>query len=386
MDRQRIAVAAAGFATFVNLYAPQALFPTLADAFHASVARTGLTVTAALVAVALVAPFVGGISDATGRRALIVAASFTLAVPTALAASAPNLDLLILCRFAQGLVMPFIFTVTVAYIADEYPGAEGVKATGSYVAGTIVGGFSGRFLAGWTGEYLGWRASFAILAVLTLAAATLIAAWLRRERRFRPVTGWHGTLAGFALHLHSPKVIATCGVGFAVLFSIVAAFTYVNLKLAAPPYGLGPAQLGTVFAVYLLSAAATPVAARMTLRVGRRWAALISGGLAIAGLLLTLAASLPLIVAGLALLAVGVLNEQTLSIGYVAVAGERARSTAVGLYVTCYYIGGSLGGIAPAWIWSHAGWPGCVALIVVVQITAIAVAWRVWPRGRVALR
>ena len=73
-------------------------------------------------------------------------------------------------------------------------------------------------------------------------------------------------------------------------------------------------------------------------------------------------------------------TEQTLSIGYVAVVGERARSTAVGLYVTCYYIGGSLGGVVPAGIWSHLGWPGCAGLVILVQFAAVGLAWLVWPR------
>ena len=81
-DRRRMGVAVAGFCTFINLYAPQSLLPTLADAFGASVAHTGLTVTACLLAVAFVAPFVGGISDAFGRRKLILGASFALGVPT----------------------------------------------------------------------------------------------------------------------------------------------------------------------------------------------------------------------------------------------------------------------------------------------------------------
>jgi len=385
MDRRSASVAAAGFGTFVNLYAPQAVLPTLADAFGASIARAGLTITASLIAVALVAPFVGGISDAFGRRKLIVAAILALVIPTALAALAPTLDLLILCRFVQGLLLPFIFAVTVAYIADEVPGPEGVRATGTYAIGTIIGGFSGRFIAGWTAEFLGWRASFLVLAGITLLVALLVTALLPTEQRFRPVSGWRGTLAGFAGQFRNGQVLATCAVGFAVLFSVVAAFTYANLLLAAPPYGLGPAQLGTIFLVYLLGAVGTPVASRMIMRIGRRATVLVSGAMTVAGLLLTLAAPLPLIIAGLALIAIGIFNEQTVSIGYVAVAGERARSTAVGLYVTCYYIGGSLGGIAPAWIWSHAGWPGCVALVLVVQAAAISIAWLVWPRT-VALR
>jgi YNFM family putative membrane transporter len=380
-DRRRMGVAVAGFATFINMYAPQSLLPTLADAFGASAAHTGLTVTASLLAVAFVAPFVGGISDAFGRRKLILGASFALGVPTLLAALAPTLELLILCRFAQGLLLPFIFAVSVAYIADECPGAAGVRATGSYAVGTILGGFLGRFIAGWVAQYLGWRASFVVLAGLTLAAALVIATLLPPERNFRPVRSLRGTLEGFAAQLHNTQVLATCAVGFAVLFSIVAAFTYANIFLAAPPYGLGPAQLGTVFVVYLLGAVATPTAARLTVTLGRRRMVVLAFAVVVAGLGLTLVAPLTLIVLGLGLIATGVLTEQTISIGYVAVAGESARSTAVGLYVTCYYIGGSLGGVAPAWIWSHAGWPGCVALVLLVQAAAIAVTWLVWPRS-----
>ncbi len=380
MDRRTASVAAAGFCTFINLYAPQSLLPTLAQYFDASLTHAGLTVTVTLIAVALVAPFVGGVSDAFGRRRLIVGAALALTLPTLLAAFAPSLSALILFRFAQGLLMPFIFAVTVAYIADECPGAEGIRATAMYAVGTIIGGFSGRFIAGWAAEFLGWRAAFAVLAAVTLATALIIVVLLPKEQRFQPAQGWRSTLAGFASQFGNRQVMATCSVGFAVLFSIVAAFTYANFLLAAPPYRLGPAQLGTVFLVYLLGAAVTPFASRMTLLLGRRRMAVLSGLVVGAGLLMTLAPSLPWIVIGLGLMATGVLTEQTLSIGYVAVAAERARSTAVGLYVTCYYIGGSLGGILPAWIWSHLGWPGCVALVGAVQLAAITVTWLVWPR------
>jgi predicted MFS family arabinose efflux permease len=380
LNRRVASVATAGFCTFVNLYAPQSLLPTLADAFHVPVAQTGLTITATLLAVAAVAPFVGGISDAFGRRRLILPASLALVLPTTLAGLSPSLDLLVLCRFVQGLLLPFIFAVTVAYIADECPGAEGVRATGIYSVGAIVGGFSGRFIAGWVAHFLDWRASFLILAAITLAAALFLVAMLPAERHFRPVRSFRGTIAGFAEQLGNGQVMATCGVGFAVLFSIVAAYTYANLLLAAPPYRLGPAELGSIFVTYLLGAVITPPAARLTIRMGRRRTALLAGLVGVSGMLLTLAHSLILIVLGLSLLAIGVFTEQMLSIGYVAVAGERARSTAVGLYVTSYYVGGSLGGVAPAWIWSHLGWPGCVLLVVVVQAVATSVTWLVWPR------
>ena len=377
--RRRIGVAAAGLATFVNLYATQAILPTLADEFGASLPRAGLTLTAPLLAVAVVAPFVGGISDAFGRRRLIMAASAALVVPTALAAAAPGLDTLVLCRFLQGLLLPFIFAVTVAYIADECPGGEAVQVTGTYAMGTIFGGFLGRFVAGWVTQYLDWRASFEALAMLTLGCAVAVWAFLPAEMRFRPVRGLRRSLAGFADQVRNRQVVATCVVGFAVLFSRVATFTYANVLLAAPPYGLGPAQLGSVFVIYLLGLAATPVATRLALRLGRRRTVLLSGGVAVAGLLLTLLPSLPVILLGMALAAAGIFTEQVLSLGYVAAAARGSRSTAVGLYVTSYYIGGSLGGVLPAGVWAHMGWLGCVGLVVAVQGAAVLVTQSVWP-------
>ena len=375
----RAGVAAAGLCTFLNLYATQAILPTLAAEFGASLPHTGLTLTATLAAVALVAPFVGGISDALGRRWLIVGAAAAVVVPTCLAAMATDLDTLILWRFLQGLLLPFIFAVTVAYIADECPGPEAVRVTGTYAIGTIVGGFAGRFVAGWTTEYLGWRAAFLLLGLLTGACALVIAACLPREQRFRPVRGWGGTLAGFADQFGNRQVMATCVVGFAVLFSMVATFTYANFLLAEPPYGMGPAQLGSVFVIYLLGAVATPVATRLALRFGRRRTVLWTAGVGAAGLLLTLLPSLPCILAGMALAAAGIFTEQVLSLGYVAAAARRSRSTAVGLYVTCYYVGGSLGGVLPAGIWAHLGWPGCVGLVLLVQAAAVLVTQTVWP-------
>ena len=381
-DRLRTGVAIAGFCTFINMYPTQALLPTLAGDFGVSLAETGLTVTATLVAVALVAPFVGGISDALGRRRLILGAAILLVLPTLLAAAAPTLPLLIACRFAQGLMLPFIFAVTVAFIAEECEGAESVRATGSYAVGTIFGGFGGRFIAGWVTHFVGWRAAFLVLALVTAAAAAVIGACLPTERRFRPIAGLRGSLSGFGDHFRNIQVLATCGVGFAVLFSVVGTFTYANFLLAAPPYDLGPAELGTVFVVYLLGAAATPLAGRLTLRIGRRPTILLGGLAAIGGLLLMLAHSLGAIIGGMSLVAVGIFTEQVLSIGYVALAARQARSSAVGMYVTSYYVGGSLGGVLPGWVYNHLGWPGCVALIIAVQAMALAVTWLVWPADR----
>ncbi len=365
-------------ANFLALYWVQALLPTLAEDFHAPPASTGLTVTATLLAVSLVAPFVGSISDMLGRKRLIVGALWALVVPSLLAAAAPSLQALVLWRFVQGLLLPFIFTVSIAYIGDEAPGADGIRLAGTYSVGTIFGGFASRFVSGYTTALFGWRAAFVLLGMLTLACAVAVGLLLPRETQFRPMRGWRSTVRSLGEHLRNRQLLATCAVGFSVLFSIVAAFTFANFLLAAPPYGLGPAALGSIFAVYLTGMVSTPIATRLAFRFGRRATVAGATALALAGLLLSLLPALWAIIAGLALIAAAVFVEQSLTISFIGEAAPTAKSAAVGLYVTCYYVGGSLGGILPAGIWHLAGWPGCVALSMAVQLIMLAIACLCW--------
>ena len=378
-DRRSLGVGVAGFASFINLYATQAILPEIARAFDVGVLRAGLTITAPLLAVACVAPFAGGISDRLGRKNLIVGACLLVVLPTLLVAASPGLHAMVLWRFVQGLLVPFMFTVCVAYIGDECPGTAAIRAAGSYSIGSILGGFSGRMLAGVFSEYVGWRMGFVALAACSLAAAAFVALVLPRERRFVPLRGGlHTAFGSYVEHLRTPRLIATCAIGFGMLFTNVAGFTYINFYLAAPPFLLGPGQLGLVFGVYLLGVVTTTVATRLAVRIGRRWTLALAVGLAAGGLLLTLLPRLWLVIGGLACMSGGLFVVQALSLGFIASTTRRAKSSAVGLYVTVYYIGGALGGLVPGSVWGHAGWAGVVALLVTVLGGMGALGMRFW--------
>ncbi len=380
--RLNVAVFAAGFVTFVNMWCTQAILPVLAAAFHVAQARTGLTVTAPLIATAMMAPLIGAVSDRFGRKNLICAAAALLVIPTGLAASAGTLNEFVLCRFLQGLMLPFIFTVTIAYIGDESSGAATARLAGTYTSGAIFGGFSGRLISGLVTQAAGWRAGLALIALLSLAMAVLITLSLPREEKFKPLYGIGRALKSFPMHLSNPRLLATDAVGFGVLFSLVASFTFINFRLAAAPYLMGPAALGGIFVVYLGGVVMSPIAARLSNRFGRRPVMSVAGLVVCAGLLLTLAAPLWAIIAGLLLISSAIFIQQTLATAFVGAAAREGKSTAVGLYVTFYYIGGSCGGLAPAGIWRDHGWPGCVAIVVAMQLLMLAVVLRFWRSAR----
>ncbi len=379
--RRTAGVALAGFVTFLNVYTPQAILPALAASLHVALADTGITITATLLAVACVAPFVGTISDKLGRKRLIVGACALLVLPTLAVAAAQSLPEMIVWRFVQGLLFPFIFAVTVAYIADETEGAQTIRISGNYALGTIFGGFAGRFVAGIAAGLGGWRFAFVVLAVLSLLGAAAIGLLLPREQRFRRLPGGLGAaLRTYGEHLANLRLLATCAIGFGMLFGTVATFTFVNFYLAAPPFDLGPGALAFVFGVYLLGAATTPVASALAIRVGRQRTLFAACALAALGLLLTLVKSLAAVILGLGAVCGGLFVVQSLSLGFIGLAVDRARSTAVGLYVTVYYLGGALGGILPAMAWRAAGWPGVIATVA-AMLAVIAGCGAVWWRG-----
>jgi len=100
--------------------------------------------------------------------------------------------------------------------------------------------------------------------------------------------------------------------------------------------------------------------------------------LGVAGSLLTLGRPLVAVIAGLALVCSGVFVAQAAANGYIGVAATRDRGLAVGMYATCYYLGGSVGGALPAVFWTTGGWTACVALVIVVQVTTAILGWVFW--------
>lgn len=373
-----IALFVMGFATFVNLYVTQPLLPQFREIFQASELMVSLTVGASVLAVALAAPLVGLLADALGRKRVIIVAMLGLSLPTVLAATATNLSQLIVWRFLQGLFIPGIIAVAMAYISEESPRRAVGSTMATYITGTVVGGFSGRFIAGLCAAHHNWRVAFVYIGAITLAGCCITLWLLPRSTKFVRQIGTTASLASLRLHLKNPQLLATYAIGFNVLFCQVGSFTYVNFYLADKPFLLGPAALGAIFTVYLIGAVITPFAGIILDRIGYRRTLRIAVGVLAAGMLLTLVRSLPVIITGLTMAATGVFACQAAASSYVGKAAGKARSSAAGLYVAFYYFGGGLGSILPGFFWEKAGWAGCVVLILCMQTGILLLGNTLW--------
>jgi YNFM family putative membrane transporter len=372
-------VVLAGVAAFLCLYSTQPLLPLLTRTFGASTFEAGLTLTAPTIAVALFAPFIGRLADRLGLRRVIVGSAWMLTLATALAATSQNLQQLIAWRFVQGVATPGIFAGTVAYIHEVWPATHAGRATAAYMTGTILGGFTGRAVAGLMAADVNWQSAFITLAVMTGVVSAALTVWLPQEPPGPAIAeasppAWQA----FARLLRNGRLVATCAVGFCILFTQVAMFTYVTFYMAAPPFSLSTVALGWLFVVYLVGAVVMPFAGMWVDRYGHRAGIASAMAVGAGGALMTLVPSLPVILAGLSLCATGVFIAQATSSSYIGAVTTQDRASAVGLYSTFYYAGGSVGAALPAALWARVGWPGCVGLVVAVQAAGVVIAFTQW--------
>lgn len=374
-----VALFAAGVATFALLYSTQALLPLLAERFDVSAGASAWSLSVTTLGLAGALLVVGPLSDRVGRTPLIHA-SITLASVVGLAcALAPTWPALVGLRLLEGVALAGLPAVATAYLREElHPGSQ-ARAVGLYVAGTALGGMAGRLLTGAVAELAGWRWALASAALLGLACAAVVRVLLPASRGFtaRP-TGVRSALGTARGALHDRALLALFGIGACAMGVLTVLLNTVGFRLAGEPFHLGLTAASLVFCVYPVGSVASATAGRLADRFGRRTVLPLGCVVALVGVLLTLPASLPLLVVGLALVVAGFFAVHGVASGWVPVrahAGGLATGQAASLYLFAYYVGASLFGALGGHTWNTAGWPGVVVLaaglVVVLGVLAL---------------
>jgi YNFM family putative membrane transporter len=348
-----------GFLTLVDLFATQAILPSLAAVYGVQPSEIGVAANATTLGMAIAGLLVGGFSSNVERKRAISLSLLLLSVPTAMLAFAPNLTAFALLRVTQGLFMAGAFTLTLTHLAERCE-RRTATALAAYVTGVVASNLIGRLTAAFVAELVGAESSFLFFAALNVAGAALAAVALHRnvpERAGGKIRFW----SAWSRHLADPALRSTFAIGFLILFGFIGVFTYVGFVLMSPPFALSMGALGLVFLVFAPSMVTTPLAGRVTERLGPGATLPISLALALAGLALLLAPSLPLVVAGMTLVGIGTFFAQAVATGHVGRIAEGDKAAASGLYLSCYYCGGLAGAAVVGQLFDRFGWSAAVA-------------------------
>lgn len=370
-------IAVLAFLTVVDLFAAQALLPTLARIYAVDPAAMATAVNSSTLGMAIAALSVATLKRPIDRRRTVSASLALLAVPTVLLAFAPNVATFAALRVVQGLLMATAFALTLAHFAETTEPSRTGTAFAAYITGNVASNLFGRLIAATVADMSGIGAAFLVFAALNLAGAAL-AAWALRQRQSVSiaVTSSAGRSGQLRRLLGAQHLRSAFAIGFCILFAFIGTFSYVNYVLAAPPLALGMMQLGLVYLVFAPSIVTTPLAGRIAKRWGTR--AALSFGLLVAltGLPLLVTSHLPLLLLGLACVGVGTFLAQAVASGYVGRSTGPDASAASGLYLACYFVGGLAGSAILGQVFRHAGWPWTVAGVAVAIGTAMILATR----------
>ncbi|MEU8585409.1 MFS transporter [Streptomyces sp. NPDC048664] len=372
--RMSLALFLAGVATFALLYSTQALLPLVSAGFGVTASAASWTVSAATGGLALFVLPMSALSERFGRRT-VMTASLAIAVAVGLLVPfAPSLGALIVLRAVQGAALAGLPASATAYLAEEVSPKALITAIGLFVAGNSVGGMSGRVITGWVAQEWGWRVSVGTVGVIALVCAVAFRLLLPAPRNFRPGSLRPRVLARTVRdHLANPLLRRLYAIGALFMTVFGGVYTVIGYRLTAEPFGLPQGIIGSIFLVYLVGTVSASTAGRLVGRLGRRGALYLAAGTTTAGLLLSLASSLPLVLLGLVLITAGFFAGHAVASSAVSHTAKQGRAQASALYQSAYYIGSSAGSALGAMAFHSGGWSGTVGLGVLAVLGVLTI-------------
>jgi MFS transporter, YNFM family, putative membrane transport protein len=373
--RTTLALFAAGFATFALLYCVQPLMPVFAREFHVSAAASSLplSLTTGLLAPSLIVA--GTFSEARGRVPLMLASLLASALLTIACAFATRWSTLLVLRALAGVSFAGLPALSMAYLSEEvHPQSIGL-AMGLAVGGNGLGGMIGRLLTGLVTDALSWRWALVCIGLLGVVAAIIAWRSLPPSRHFkaRPLRVGALTLT-FWEQLRDPRLIPLYALGFLLAGGFVTTYNYVAYHLLGEPYSLSQAAVGFIFIVYLVGIFASAWIGSRADRVGRSTMVGMMAAVMLAGIALTAARPLALIICGVAVVTFGFFGGHSVASSWVGLRARHAKAQAAALYLFFYYIGSSVAGSAGGVFWDRWGWVGVVAFVATLAAASLVIA------------
>lgn len=370
-----LALALGSFMIFANVHMTQPLLPQLAESFQLTPLQASWSLTATISMLGLSLLIYGPLSDALGRKSIMVITLLGAVATTLAISQVETYSSLLILRGLQGLFLGGLPAIAIAYLGDEFERKALVVAVGLYISANSLGGVTGRLVSGFVGEHYDWQTVFIVLGfssfVLVLLFIWLLPASKQfQAKAFRP----RSVLSDIRDHLRNPWLLAAYVIGGLNMLVFLTQYSYITFVLAEAPYHLSTHALGMLFLTYLTGSLASAGSGRASAWFSQPTCMIIGILLLMLGSLLTLMGQLPMIISGFLINSFGFfLTHSTLS-SWVSQHALKARASASSLYLVFYYLGASLGGFYLEPFWQWAGWSGVVLASLLVFVLTLSTA------------
>ena len=370
-----LALFAAGFITFANLYITQPLFPIYSEEFGVSpaVASLSLSLSTGVLSISLI--LLSSLSEAWGRKPLMTISIIGASILTCILAISPSFEVLLLLRIIQGFVFAGVPAIAMAYLGEEVsPRSLGV-AMGLYISGNSVGGLAGRIIMGMMTDFFSWQIGMLILGIVSLLICGYFIWALPKSKHFKPQPlKLKALTVSLFNHLKDPGLVCLFAIAFTLTSSFVTLFNYISYKLLSAPYNLSPSVVGWIFLVYLVGTFSSTWFGSLSSKLGRQPVLFAGIIIMLFGAILTLPLSLAVKIIGIIIFTFGFFGTHSTASGWVSSRAKKDKAQASSLYLFGYYFGSSIGGTVGGFFWSSWGWNGVIAYISTFLITSFILA------------
>ena len=373
--RVNLALFAAGFATFGLLYCVQPLLPEFSRDYGVGEAASALSLSLTTFVLAFGMLFAGALSDAWGRKSIMVASTLLSALLVLASALMPDWTLLLIARTLLGLTLSGLPAVAMTYLAEEMDVASIGLGMGLYISGNAIGGMSGRLITGVLADYANWRVGVAVVAMLGIVCALLFWRLLPPSRHFvaQPLH-WRALQQRFGVIFHDRGLPWLFAEGFLLLGAFVTVYNYLGYRLLAPPFNLSQAMVGLIFAIYLVGIFSSPWMGHLAGKLGRRKVLWTTFGLMLVGVLLTAFDSLWAVLAGVVAITFGFFGGHSIVSSWVGRRAGAAKAHASSLYLFCYYMGSSIAGAWGGVFYASHAWNGVAWFVGAMALLGLLIA------------
>ncbi|MFI9383735.1 MFS transporter [Kutzneria sp. NPDC052558] len=359
-----------------TIYFPQAVTALIAADLRVAPSSAALVATGAQFGYAAGIFLLVPLGDRLRHRPLIVVLMALTGACLLAAAFAPNLTVLIIAGTLVG-VFTVVPQVIMPMVAGLVPENRRGAVMGTMLGGLLAGILLARTFGGTLGEWLGWRAPYIVAAVLILALGAVLAVTVPHTEP--PVRhNYPALLAQSVRMFREEPELRRSGLYQALTFGgFSAAWTCLALLISSPRYGLGAETVGLIGLAGAVSVFVTPVAGRLIDRRGSDPVSLLS----IIGVILAAAvlafgvlggiAGLVLLIAGLVVLDVAVQSGQVANQSRIFALRPEARSRLNTAYMTCTFVGGTLGSWLGVQAYDLFGWPAVATFVAFVALVAL---------------
>ncbi len=364
-----------------NNYYNQPLLVDFARVFHANAREVSIVPILTQLGYAFGLIFLLPLGDMMERRQLVSGLLVLSCLSLIAVALSRSLAWLAGASFVLGFtsIVPQVLPSFAAQLAEP---RERGRIVGLIMGGLLCGILLSRFVAGFTGRYLGWAAIYwaGAIAMLLLGIAlhlTLPYAAPRFKGHY------FALLKSLATLLKDEPVLRETSIVGALQFAAFSAFwTTLAFNLNSMPAHYGSDVAGAFGLAGVVGVLAAPQAGRFADKKSPRFTVLLASSIFLAGygIFAIGGGSIIALVIGVILLDLGMQSAHVSNMARNFALKSEAVSRLNTVYIGTRFIGGSIGSGFGNLAWSYWGWPGVCACGLSLSGLAILLQF-VMPRG-----